>query len=182
MKPSSLATYRVLAIDPYSRGFGFAVMEEPFQLIDFGLKIPTKAKGNDGKRLKKVEAMINRYQPDVLVAEDSQAKECRRKPRTRKMLHDIQKLVAGRNIAFVRLSWPAVQRIVTERPTSTKYTVATKIAQQFQELESYLPALRKPWMSEDETMNIFDATALALAMLLIREKQLTVQAQAISQN
>ena len=34
---------------------------------------------------------------------------------------------------------------------------------QFPELEKRLPRVRKPWMSEDERMSIFDAVALAIA-------------------
>jgi Holliday junction resolvasome RuvABC endonuclease subunit len=161
-------TLRVLAIDPFHKGFGFAVMEEPLQLVDFGLKIPTKNKGKISERLKNVEAIIDHYQPDVLVVEDSQATECKRGRRAREMLQGIEKLVSGRDIEVMKISQPLVQQIVTAPGSSTKYTVATKIAGQFQELKVLLPRYRKPWMTEDETMNIFDATALAVTILLRR--------------
>ena len=38
MRHPSAKNQRVLAIDPYSNGFGFAVLEGPKRLIDYGIK------------------------------------------------------------------------------------------------------------------------------------------------
>ena len=48
---------------------------------------------------------------------------------------------------------------------TTKHEIALAIAQAFPELTSRLPRKRRPWMSEDESMNVFDAVALALTVL-----------------
>ncbi len=40
------------------------------------------------------------------------------------------------------------------------------VAERFPELARYLPPERKPWMSEDLKMAIFDAAAFALAFFL----------------
>jgi hypothetical protein len=45
---------------------------------------------------------------------------------------------------------------------ATKYAIAVVIAERFPELAPRLPPVRKPWMSEDARMAIFDAMALAL--------------------
>jgi hypothetical protein len=51
----------------------------------------------------------------------------------------------------------------------TKHALAEIIAKRFpEELGSRLPPKRKPWMSEDSRMNIFDAVALALLPHLCR--------------
>jgi len=45
---------------------------------------------------------------------------------------------------------------------TTKQEIAIAIAERFPELAPRLPRFRKPWMSEDYRMSIFDAVALAL--------------------
>ena len=45
---------------------------------------------------------------------------------------------------------------------TTKQEIAIAIAERFPELAPRLPRSRKPWMSEDYRMSIFDAVALAL--------------------
>jgi hypothetical protein len=47
---------------------------------------------------------------------------------------------------------------------SNKAQMARAIAARFLELTRYLPPERKPWMSEDPRMAIFDAAAFALAL------------------
>jgi hypothetical protein len=46
---------------------------------------------------------------------------------------------------------------------TTKHQIAVVIAGKFPELAPRLPPVRKPWMTEDARMAIFDAVALALA-------------------
>ncbi len=66
---------RILAIDPASRGFGFAVLEGPRRLIDWGVKSARVDK--DKRCLKLIEDLIERYEPDVIV-EDYAGKGSRR--------------------------------------------------------------------------------------------------------
>jgi RNase H-fold protein (predicted Holliday junction resolvase) len=63
---------RVLAIDPSTRGFGFAVLEGPNRLIDWGVK-ETKIDKNR-MTLKLVADLIERCQPSVIVVEDYEGK------------------------------------------------------------------------------------------------------------
>ena len=44
----------------------------------------------------------------------------------------------------------------------TKHGIAQTIAKHIPALSLYLPPARKPWMSEDARMGLFDAAALAL--------------------
>jgi len=45
---------------------------------------------------------------------------------------------------------------------TNKRQLAEAIAARIPAFERYLPPPRKPWMSEDSRMNLFDAAALAL--------------------
>jgi hypothetical protein len=56
---------------------------------------------------------------------------------------------------------PAPCPLKVERGATTKQKIAEMIAKQIPALNLYVPPERKPWMSEDPRMGIFDAAALA---------------------
>src|SRR5262244_1805861 len=151
---------RVLAIDPSTRGFGFAVLEGPNRLIDWGVK-ETKA---DKKRrsLKLIDDLIGLYQPSVIVLEDYPAKGSRRCGRVRELINDISKLAVKRKVKVRNFSRLKVKQAFSESGASTKYEIAIAIAKRFPELAPSLPRFRKPWMSEDYRMSIFDAVAFGV--------------------
>src|SRR5206468_1523364 len=144
---------RVLAIDPSTRGFGFAVLEGPNRLIDWGVK-ETKVNRNT-KSLKLVDELIERYQPSVIVVEDYEGKGSRRCRRIGQLINDISKLALKRKIRVRSFSRAKVKQAFFESGASTKYGIALAIAKRFPELAPRLPRFRKPWMSEDYRMSIF---------------------------
>ncbi len=151
---------RVLAIDPCTRGFGFAVLEGPDRLIDWGVK-ETKT---DKKRrsLKFIAELVDLYQPSVVVVEDYKAKGSRRCRRVGKLIDDITKLALNRELKVRRFSRLKVKHGFADSGTKTKYEIAIAITKRFPELAPRLPRVRKPWMSEDYRMSIFDAMGLGL--------------------
>src|SRR5215813_4871248 len=93
---------RVLAIDPSTRGFGFAVLEGPNRLIDWGVK---DTKTDKRKRsLKLIADLIDQYQPSVVVVEDYAGKGSRRCARVRELINDISKLAMKREVKVRRFS------------------------------------------------------------------------------
>src|SRR5437870_1613293 len=87
---------RVLAIDPSTRGFGFAVLEGPNRLIDWAVK-ETKVNKN-AKSLKLIDDLIDRYQPNVIVVEDYAGKGSRRCRRIQTLIDDLSTLASKRKI------------------------------------------------------------------------------------
>ncbi|MGO8735355.1 MAG: hypothetical protein ACLQVM_21465 [Terriglobia bacterium] len=154
---------RVLAIDPTSRGFGFVVLEGPHRLIDWGV---AHARVDKHRRcLARVANLIAHYEPEVIVLEDGAGRGSRRSARVRQLLKEIQGLAMNRDIPTRRYSRSELRHAFAESGARTKYEIAKVIAGRFPELASRLPPFRKPWMSEDDRMNIFDALGLALTML-----------------
>jgi Holliday junction resolvasome RuvABC endonuclease subunit len=160
---------RVLAIDPSTRGFGFAVLEGPNQLIDWGVKETKKNK--NARSLKLIAGLIDRYQPSVVVVEDYTEKGSRRCRRIQELINDISKLAAKRKIRVRSFSRVKVKQAFSQSGAPNKYDIAVAITKRFAELAPRLPRFRKPWMSEDYRMSIFDAVALGLTFLLILYKQ-----------
>jgi Holliday junction resolvasome RuvABC endonuclease subunit len=159
---------RVLAIDPASRGFGFAVLEGPKRLIDWGVKSARVDK--DKRCLKLIEDLIERYQPDVLVVEDYVAKGSRRCRRVQQLIAGILSLASKNRVKARSYSRRTVKKAFSQHDASNKQQIATAIANQLPELKPRVPPYRKPWMSEDERMSIFNAVALALTFFYKQKK------------
>jgi len=153
---------RVLGIDPFSRGVGFAVVEEGVGLVDWGLRITGRP---DNQRAVEIIAeMIDRFKPDLLALEDWKAAGSRRCERVEILLNLI---ATGKwEGMVVRLVSVREVRAIGPLPDmATKYGRATFFADQYPELQAFLPPVRKPWMSEDTRMSIFDAVGFAVACL-----------------
>lgn len=151
---------RVLAIDPTHRGFGYVVFEGSHLLVDWGERNIRGVK-NAGS-IDAVARLIKLYQPDALVVEDPSSADCRRWPRVQLLIREIIGQAALMNINARRVSRAKIRKTFSASRASTKYEIAKAIASRFPELAPRLPAERKPWMSEDTRMAIFDAAAFAL--------------------
>lgn len=161
MKNIQLKHSRILAIAPSSRGFGFAVLEGQENLVDWGVK-SIKGDKNIGTIIK-VKEMTAHYQPEAIVLEDITFKQSRRSPRIRKLSKQIIAVAKSHNVTVALFSREQVRRVFFADSKGTKYALAQMLATRFpEELGSRLPPKRRPWMSEDYRMNIFDAVALAL--------------------
>src|SRR5258708_25976996 len=83
---------RVLAIDPSTKGVGFAVLEGPERLIDWGIK-QAEGETDDAKnaeRAKIVAALIDRYRPRILALVHAAAYDSRRRQRVHTLLSAIR--------------------------------------------------------------------------------------------
>jgi Holliday junction resolvasome RuvABC endonuclease subunit len=161
--------WRVLAIDPTSRGFGFVVLEGQRTLVDWGVKGARSNKKSE--TLRKVSELIMHYHPRVLVMEDCQASGSRRCKRVRHLLNDIRDLAAKEGLKCRSISSIAVKKVFLAFHAATKHEIARAIGTQLPELAAQLPRYRKPWMSEDYRMAFFDAAAFALAYFYLRQEQ-----------
>ena len=161
MTTSHSTEKRVLAIDPASRGFGFAVLEGPAHLIDWGVIESRKRKKQ--RTLVQVARLMQLYHPDVLVLEDCLGRGSRRAPRIQELIGALQSLAVRRGIPVRHFSPAEVKAVICHSATRTKREVATAIAQRLPELAQRLPRPRLPWTSEDSRTNIFDSVALGVA-------------------
>jgi hypothetical protein len=154
--------FRILAIAPSDRGFGFAVLEGRDTLVDWGIK-RVQRENKNAKSLKKAEGLIALYRPGVLVLENASAKHSLRSPRIRRLCPQIIKLAATHKLNVKLFSRDEVMKTFLPEGQGTKYAVAEIVAKRFsEELSHKLPTERKLGHSEDSRMSIFNAAALAL--------------------
>lgn len=158
MKSRNLNPKRALAIDPTSRGFGFVVLESPATLVDWAVKVIRQQ--DEAKILAKVLELIRHYQPEIMVLEDHRGS--RRGSRVKSLLDEVCRLATTDGLKCRRVPVSRVKKVFRTFRANTKHEIAHAVAQQLPELAPQLPRYRKPWMSEDYQVPIFDAAALAL--------------------
>ena len=108
----------------------------------------------------RINAMIDRYRPALIVAEDVPFNGRRMRGWCR--MKSLQDLGKRRGVPVECVTRAAVKRAFASVAT-TKQEVAVVLAEEFPELETILPRPRKPWMAEDRQMNVFDALAFMIA-------------------
>jgi Holliday junction resolvasome RuvABC endonuclease subunit len=159
---------RVLGIAPSSRGFGFAVLEGD-NLVEWGVRT-AKGEGKNSKLLAKVSDLITMCQPEAMILEDISA-PVRRASRIRDLHAEIIEAARAERIKFVILPRRKVREAIVSDESATKQDVAEMLAKRFpNELGMHLPRKRKPWMSENHQMAMFDAVALVFAFRLKQKK------------
>jgi hypothetical protein len=154
--------FRILAIDPIHKGFGYVVIEGDRLLVDWGVAHVRGPKHSGC--LRRLSELVEQYAPDFVVIEDP-AVDSHRWARVRRLLQDVHKWGERRGVRVRMLSRRRVQLAFVACNARTKEEIAAAIAAQFPELAFQLPPHRKCYMSEDARMSIFDAAALALTLL-----------------
>lgn len=153
------STTRTLAIDPTTRGFAWVILEGLHTLVDWGTAEVEQPRNENS--LRRIEAFMATYRPDFVVSEDCGAKGSRRSGRATALLQSVEERSKRWRVSSRRI--PRLRVLEAFAPqASTKHEIAETLALHFPELRPRLPRVRKPWMSEDLRMNIFDALALAV--------------------
>lgn len=156
-KPGSLA----LGIYPSSHGFGFAIFQRPLQPIDWGVKSAAgKEKNKDC--LRKIEALIDLYHPDVLVLDDYTGEGSRRGYRVQRLIDGICLIAARMEIPVVGYSPAQVRTYFSKYHAKERREIAVTIATWMPSFLAHVPPERKPWQSERPRMAMFCAISLIL--------------------
>lgn len=150
---------RVIALEVRSLSLGFAVFEEPGNLLDWGVR--SFRHGVNSVRIPmcdKVAGLLKEFTPDTVVVNVPIAKG------RVTSVAEIKKLVTVQRIRFEVLPRSRIRSVLLVG-SRNKHAVAMAIAERYPELASRLPQKRKVWQSEHYQMKIFDAAALGLTYL-----------------
>lgn len=149
-----------MAIVPISRGFAYAVFENPDLIMDFGATCVRKNKLRDC--LLKAGVLMHMLQPSVLVLEDTQHESSRRRQRVMVLMDKMAELAESKGVTVVRYSRHDMQSVFRRMGVHKKYDIARAVTKLVPELAPRLPPRRGHGDSEHHSMAVFDAAALAL--------------------
>jgi len=110
--------------------------------------------------LDRISKLARLYGADILLMESPQ--DTRRCERVQNLVQQISAWAGAEKIKVRFIGISRVGKVFKSFGAKTKYEIAHQIARQIPDLVARLPRFRKPWMSEDHRMGIFDAAALAL--------------------
>ena len=156
---------RVLAIDPSTKGIGFAVLEGPEQLVDWGVKQVGEDKNAECVEI--VRDLIERYRPHVLVIENAEDEDSRRRERVRELLDAIRKIAREKGVKVLDVTPSRIRHAFAPK----KDVIAAAIAGRFPELQPRLPKERTLTMSEQYEMPVFDAMAFAQTFFYLQKRK-----------
>ncbi len=176
---------RVLAIDPTTKGFAYAVLEGPNFPLDWGLT-EVDPKRKNALCLERVNRLIARYLPDVLVLEACGGKGSHRSPRVQSLNQGIEEFASKRGVRTRTFSRGQIREIFVALGKPTKRLIASEIARCLPELAPRLPRFRNEprprglrlYEREADRMSIFDAASLAVTYFAAKGKRSKAAADA----
>jgi len=151
----------VTAIYLNSRGFAFVLFEGELAPRNWGT-IEARGKDKQERVLSRIDGLLSRYKPDVVVLQDTAQGGTDRPHRIRRLNETIAETAEKHGFPVSSFSRAEVREHFAYLGSVTKDTIAAAIAKHIPALERFLPPPRKVWKSEDARMGIFDAAALAL--------------------
>jgi hypothetical protein len=134
-----------------SRGFAFVLFEGTRSPYDWGV-FDVRGAQKDRHVVDKVRRLLRQYVPDVLVMQDTSTAGT---PRATRLAQEL-------GMPIFTYSRDEIYREFNSIGFANKQMLAGLIAKHIPALERHVPPPRKPWMSEDARMGLFDAAALAL--------------------
>lgn len=149
----------IISLYPYSRGFGYAIMENPLKPMDYGVVCP-RYRYHALKLLDKIEKLMDFYRPVIVLVQDYGY--ANKTTRAKKLIDGIIKMAERKNIKLYQYARQQIRDVFETFGATNKWLIATKIAEAIPEVAHRIPRPRKMWMNEDYNMPIFDAISLVL--------------------
>lgn len=158
---------RVLSIDPSGRWLGFAIFEDSFEPIDWGVIRYAKAFEVIERRVVK---LVQRYKPDVILLPDLDDPASRRGTRARRIAALVEREGNSAGADVHQVPEQDVTDVFTPARAATNLERATYLAALFPtQLHDQVPPRRKPWKPIPPKMFIFGAIALGVTFFELSE-------------
>ncbi len=159
---------RILALDLRARRFGFAVLGGSIELLDWGTRRWRPMSSSNPKAFihRQAAVLLKRYEPSVIVMRKTSG---RNETNVRQgVLAEAFMESVHQPIELAFLGRAEIRKAFESVAKPNKYAIAAHVALAFPELTWKLPPFRKAWMNEAHTTTIFDAIALGLSYLAVK--------------
>ncbi|MGH9417026.1 MAG: hypothetical protein ACRD01_10405 [Terriglobales bacterium] len=147
---------RVLALDVHARRAGFALLESPHRLVDWGMLY---FEDRDRSPARQAAALIELTRPERIVLV-TPANQTLARRRVQKMVVTLTRAASASHVRLVVFSRRDVLSVLGVR---RRHAAAVLVAQRFPALAPRLPRPRRTQDNEHPAMCLFDAASAGLA-------------------
>jgi Holliday junction resolvasome RuvABC endonuclease subunit len=145
----------LIAVYPNTTGFGFVILNEKGEILDYGITAIRPAKNE--KCIKKIKEVVEYYQPSILILEDYENSV--KSARVKELIKQIYNCV-NEGVKIFEYTRDQVKDTFELFGARNKYEISQKISEIYPELKTKLPNKRKSWEPENYYQGVFDALAL----------------------
>ncbi|UOY04992.1 hypothetical protein L0P88_13630 [Muricauda sp. SCSIO 64092] len=149
----------VLALYPNKRGIGYAILNGPEELIEYGQYHASRL--GSAAHIKWVRNYLDYYEPTlVLLRADHEI--FLKSERLKKLIKLIYKETSLQGREVHQYSRKHIQEVFSSFNSKSKFAISKKLIEWFPRLKAYAMPYRKEWVSEHTNAGIFDALSLAI--------------------
>lgn len=153
---------RVLALVVHRRKIGYAVLEGPSQLLDWGVAGCMDATGLRRATVpQRLVSVLNFYQPKCVAVRMVNAR-ARGTGSPQSVELAVRRECVKRSISVCPVDATTVKKFFAAHSCTTRLQIAQVIGEWYLELVWHVPPKRKPWQSDSHAMPIFEAVAVGI--------------------
>lgn len=148
-----------LAIHPTSKGFGWVAFESPLSIYSFGT-VGVKGTRKNAQCLKRIEKLLTRLKPEVVVLEAFEPERSARATRIAKLGRAVIGYAVSERIDVTIYPYKDVQLQFAHLGARSRQDIAEAVARLFPQLAPHLPKRRQAWEGEPWRFSLFCAAAV----------------------
>jgi hypothetical protein len=157
---------RILAVDLRRSRFGYAVLDGPNLLLEWGSgEILADGKDRGAFKSTRLHSVLRVASPAAVIVRRSQQKGNLDTRLRDRLYRQIKRVAEAYSIPSADISQEQIKRAFHVAPRVSKHQIASVIARIFPELQLKLPVARRAWEPERHSMIVFDSIAAGLAYL-----------------
>lgn len=150
----------ILALYPNVKGIGYAFYQEEHEPKYYGLSVVKPM--DNAKCMKRITAMIQIYEPSLILLPTPDGKHNRKRKRIQELLDEIILFAKKQGIPVKSYSREQIRLVFEQFDAKSKQEIAEKICIWHPQLEACRPTKRKLYMPEDYHQGMFDSISLAI--------------------
>jgi len=155
---------RLLALEIRASRFGFAVLEGPTKLLDWGVRSFGEQRGRlRSTAADRIATLLAFHKPFAVVVRIRKYHSSIQNRRFAGIMASIKAETRRNSTKFCALTTRQMRDRLALNGQTTKHDIATSLAKQFEELSWKLPRRRRFYQSEAPVMVVFDAVANGIA-------------------
>jgi hypothetical protein len=156
---STNPAYRILAVEVRAGRFGYAVLETPRKLRDFGA---SEFDSTVTARIR-IARLLRLSRPSIVILRGASVRYRQKNRHRRPIIRVVRSEARKLNISVARVSERQLNSFFERFGCCDKYSVAVLLAKWFPEISWRLPAKPKFYDPEPRALLYFDSVALAVA-------------------